>query len=189
MQPLYLATIEGLGRSDFVKVDRAACLPEASGSVLGPRGSRSRSGDRAPEVPAESFYARAVTRQPKIMRRQHPRSLPRARATKARSAPNMAPWSADHRGQSSQILRPTVSNRLRSTRCAIGFCYPPASPYLVCTNPLTQFLCPSVPRLTVSKKGLGRLLSYLTTARPAVDPAGRAAASPPCRGAATQLSL
>jgi hypothetical protein len=66
--------IEDLRQGDLVKVDCAAChhvtllTPEAllkhSGSVLGPKGSSSRSGDRAPEAPSRkllrSSYQRAT---------------------------------------------------------------------------------------------------------------------------------
>jgi hypothetical protein len=64
MQPLYLGRIEDLRRSDFVKVDCPACHHVALltseallklGLSLGPRGSSSRSGDRAPEAPSRQL--------------------------------------------------------------------------------------------------------------------------------------
>jgi hypothetical protein len=51
------------------------------------------------------------------------------------------------------MARPTVSNLLRGYHRAMGFCYPPAPHYLVCTNSVYAISMPRRAHEVVSKKG------------------------------------
>ena len=64
-------------------------------------------------------------RRSRSMRPQPPRSLPRARATRARSRSNVLRCPVDYRGYAQQAIRLAACGGLRNERCAIELCRPP----------------------------------------------------------------
>jgi hypothetical protein len=92
---------------------------------------------------ARKLEVQAIPTQSKQNRRRLPRSLPKARATRARSGSRMFLCQANYRAHAPRTVQPSAPKRHR----AIEFCCPPGPPHLVCTKFVNTI---SMPRASLS---------------------------------------